>query len=108
MNQESLPSWCDAQDSGYFDTYIEAKRHFMERATEYGATVYDFQAAEFTMDLNNYKDTTHYSPAINDWMVECFASGEYIVTENNFQFYQDNLRENTAAFRTDHIDLFEE
>ena len=31
--------------------------------------------------MNNYKDYTHYAPEINDRMLGCFASGEYLVTE---------------------------
>ena len=31
--------------------------------------------------MNNYTDYTHYAPEINDRMLGCFASGEYLVTE---------------------------
>ncbi|MEZ3435529.1 MAG: hypothetical protein K1W34_13065 [Lachnospiraceae bacterium] len=97
--------WCDAEDSGYFDYYLQAKKYFVERASEYGATVYDFQCAEFTMDLNNYKDTTHYSPEINDWMVDCFANNSYIITEEDMNEFQEILIQNTAAFREKYWDV---
>ena len=99
--------WCHAQDSGYFDTYLQAKQYFVERATEYGAIVYDFQSAEFTMELDNYRDTTHYTPEINNWMVECFTDHEYVITKNNSNDFQDRLRINTDNFRNAHIDLFD-
>lgn len=99
--------WCDAQDSGYFDYYLQAKKYFVERASEYGAEVYDFQCAEFTMALDNYKDTTHYSPEINDWMVDCFANNSYVVTGENMDEFQKSLKENTIAFREMYSDLFD-
>lgn len=100
--------WCDAQDSGYFDSYLQAKRYFVKKATGYGATMYDFQCADFTTDLNNYKDTTHYTPEINNWMVDCFANLEYVITEQNSGEFQTKLTENTNSFRKAHAELFEE
>lgn len=98
--------WCDAQNSGYFNAYLCAKQYFVERATEYGANVYDFQCADFTTDLDNYKDTTHYRPEINDWMVECFANRDYLATTENYGTFQEKLIENTNSFRNEYADLF--
>lgn len=99
--------WCDAQNGGYFDACLSAKQYFVERATEYGANVYDFQCAGFTVDLNNYKDTTHYRPEINDWMVECFANRDYFATIENYDIFQEKLIENTNSFRSEYSELFE-
>ena len=98
--------WTYAQDNDYFEEYLLAKEYFIAQATARGAIVYDFQSADFTMDLNNYKDTTHYSPEINDWIVSCFASGEYRVTNENAAALQEKLVENTNAFRAARTDLF--
>ena len=98
--------WCTAQDGDYFDTYLQIKRYFFEKATAYGAEVYDFQCADLTGDLDNYKDITRYLPKINDWMVKCFAHGDYLVTTKNFDAFQNKLAENTNSFRSDHSDLF--
>lgn len=98
--------WCDAQEDGYFETYLDAKDYFVERANEFGATVYDFQAAELTMDLNNYKDTTHFAPAINDWMTSRFADKSDIVTPDNCSDYREKLLSNTAQFRSEYAYLF--
>ena len=57
------------------------------------------------MDLNNYKDTTHYSPEINDWMVDCFANNSYIITEEDMNEFQEILIQNTAAFREKYWDV---
>lgn len=99
--------WCDYQNRGQFDIYLQAKQYFIEKATQYGATVYDFQSADFTTDLSNYKDTTHYMPHINDWMTECFATKECLVTADNMLAYQQKLIENTNQFRANYAELFQ-
>ena len=99
--------WCGAQNSGYFDAYLRAKQYFVERAIECGASVYDFQCADFTVDLDNYKDTTHFRPEINDWMVKCFANKDYFATAENYPTFQEKLIENTNRFRAEYAYLFE-
>ena len=37
--------------------------------------MYDFQTEDFISDLDNYTDMSHYGPAINEWMIDCFADG---------------------------------
>lgn len=95
--------WYDAQEKGYFDSYLQAKQYFVKKSTMYDVTVYDFQHANFIIDLDNYKDTTHYTPRINDWMVESFAEDEYVVTEENSDEFQERLRENVDAFRERYV-----
>ena len=99
--------WNKAADNGYFDTYLKAKQYFFEAATERGAVVYDFQCADLTMDLDNYKDNSHYRQEINDWMVKCFADGDYQVVSENYGACQEKLIENTQNFRKEYADLFD-
>ena len=98
--------WCSKQDAGLFEPYLRAKEHFIKKAAEYGATVYDFQSADFTMNIENYKDLSHYLPKFNDWMVECFATGDYLVTEENAPAFREKLIENTNRFRKENEELF--
>lgn len=91
--------WCDMENSGRMAPYLRAKAYFVEQAIARGAAVYDFQAADFTMDLDNYSDPSHYCPEINDWMVECFANGDCLVNMENFDAVQNRLLENTKQFR---------
>ncbi len=93
--------WCDAEDMGYFEAYMSAKAYFEKKACENGAEVFDFQAAELTMNLDNYKDTTHYSPEVNDWMTRCFASSEYLANFDEADSYANILKRNTQLFRED-------
>jgi len=98
--------WVEYQEREQFDIYMQIKQYFIEKALKYGITVYDFQAAEFTMDLENYRDTIHYMPQINDWMVRCFAGEEYVVTEDNRLELEKQLTENTNSFRGRYPELF--
>ena len=91
--------WVNAQQEGYFESYLEAKRYFVEKANAKGYNVFDFQAAELTMNLDNYKDTTHYKQEINDWMIECFANVENRVDINSINIYEDKIKNNTEKFK---------
>ena len=85
--------WCDAQLQGYYGIYQEAKRYFVEKMTNLGCTVYDFQTAELTMDLNHYKDTTHYGEWINSQILQWISRGEHRLTKENYQDYLAETRE---------------
>ncbi|MBO5891828.1 MAG: hypothetical protein J6Q30_03845 [Oscillospiraceae bacterium] len=98
--------WAEYQNRGQFEIYLQAKQYFIEKAMQHNLSVYDFQGAEFTMDLSNYKDTTHYMSHINDWMVKCFANKEYLVTRENAMELEQILIENTQKFRNEHPELF--
>ena len=98
--------WCDAQDFGYFDAFMAAKEYFIERAEEHGATVYDFQAEDLICDLDNYTNSKHYGPEINDWMIECFASGHDMVTARDCADFKAKLAEETDIFRAKYPSLF--
>jgi hypothetical protein len=57
---------------------------YEEGIRQQNLTVYDFQAAEtIVTDLNNYRDTWHYSEDVNDWMLEQIRLGHYKVTKDN-------------------------
>ena len=99
--------WCDTQDLGYFDTFLEAKTYFIQELLARGCTVYDFQSSDLANDLNYYKDSTHYSAQMNDWMTDCFVAGDYLVTEENLSALQNRLIENTKTFRANNPDLFD-
>lgn len=47
-------------------------------------SVYFFQAdTNIVCDLNNYMDMIHYSPAINQYMLDCIVNGKNQVTKDN-------------------------
>ena len=85
----------------------DGKKYFVEKALEKGVTVYDFQSIDFTLELDNYKDTTHYKPEINDYMTRCFATGEHVVTIENYAEYESKLIKMRNDFKQEYKELFE-
>lgn len=70
--------WYDMEQAGRLESYFEVKRYFIQQVSAYSnVTIFDFQGADFTADLDNYMDMTHFSPQISDALIRCFASGEY-------------------------------
>lgn len=61
---------------------------------------------EITFDLNNYKDTGHYGPWVNYWMMEQMQKGYGLLTEKNYQDYLKNEYEVFANY--DYNLLFEQ
>ena len=56
--------------------------------------VYFFQTEEaIVCDLDNYMDMVHYSPDINQYMLDRMAAGENRVTQENLQKTLDDMRQ---------------
>lgn len=102
----SMLYWASQSDE-LVDVLLCAKKYFAEKALEKGLTVYDFQSIDFTDDLDNYRDTTHYKHEINDYMVRCFVTGEHSVTMKNYDEYENKLINMRNDFKTRNIELFE-
>ena len=95
--------WHGTENYDYMDEYMRFKAYVVNYFADYdNVRVFDFQCAPFTTDMNNYKDVTHYSPEINAWMVDCFVSGDYLVTSDTIGQSIDQLYTNLEQFRTDY------
>jgi hypothetical protein len=54
--------------------------------------IYDFQIAEkIILDLDNYRDYSHYHQKINTWMLQEISLGHYKVTEANIKLYEQRF-----------------
>lgn len=61
--------------------------------------LYDFETAfEVTHNLHQYKDATHYSGAINDWMIEEIAADRWRATSKNSAERNDRWSAATLQF----------
>ncbi|RBA56867.1 hypothetical protein DQ403_13200 [Stutzerimonas zhaodongensis] len=75
-------------------------RHFAEAATQLeNVQVYAFEDQDFLDDIANYKDLSHYSPDINDLIVERIRQGKNNLDAQNVERYIDTAR--TQALRFD-------
>jgi hypothetical protein len=84
--------WYTTLEDRYFDVYMEVKTHIVTKLLEKdNVTVFDFQAIPQICDLDNYKDITHYSAEINEFMVDCFKGGDYTVKTDTIDESVHNL-----------------
>jgi hypothetical protein len=75
-------------------------RHFAEAATRLeNVHVYAFEDQDFLDDIANYKDLSHYSPTINNLIVERIRQGKNNLDAQNVERYIDTAR--TKALRYD-------
>lgn len=87
--------WYDMEQDEGIESTLALKRYFMEKVSGYdNVKVFDFQGADITVDLDNYMDLGHYSPEINDFMVSCFASGEYLASPETLAETEQQIRDN--------------
>ena len=100
--------WYKMEKEGSLESTMELKRHFMELVEGYdNVKVYDFQGADFTADLDNYMDMSHYSPEINDFMVSCFASGDYLADSSTLAETERQIRDNIQVLLSRYPELEE-
>lgn len=57
-------------------------------------TVYYFQSdSDMICNLDNYMDVLHYSPGINQMMLECLGTEQYLVTKDNMTETIEGMRD---------------
>lgn len=96
----SILYWYDVTRQQELDAVIEKYRYMTQRLLEYdNVKVYFFQnQEEIICNLNNYADYTHYNGSICNYMVQCFADGQRLVTEENLEEELSVLRDLTENY----------
>lgn len=96
----SILYWYNQTRQNTLDAVIEKYRFMTQRLLEYdNVKVYFFQnQEEIICNLNNYADYTHFHGRVCDYMVQCFADGERLVTEENLEEELDVLYELTVDY----------
>lgn len=102
----SILYWNNVMRENTFEATMEQYRYVAERLLQYdNARVFYFQTLDETLNLSNYADYSHYKPAINKFMVECFKDGKYeIKSVDEMDKELKNVRKMVADF--DFADLF--
>lgn len=86
-------------DCGYTNGIGEVYFYVLEKTFETllpceNVSLYFFQAdRDIICDLDNYMDMVHYSPKINQYMLECMAAGSHEVTAENAQEILQNMKD---------------
>ena len=96
----SAAFWSDAESAGYAEIWYEVKEYIIRKLLEYSnVEVYDFQYTDEISNLEHYRDVTHYGKELNDWMIECFASGENRVEAQSLKDNIKRLKDLVRVFR---------
>ncbi|HCG40167.1 MAG TPA: hypothetical protein DEW09_14050 [Pseudomonas sp.] len=73
--------------------------HFAEAATQLkNVHVYAFEDMDFLDDISNYKDLSHYNPAINNLLVERIRDDANSLDEQNIERYLAHARARAARY----------
>lgn len=72
---------------GRYANQLEMKRYMFEKLQPFSnVSIYDFQAdSSITYDLDQYKDLSHHSGAINSLIVDEISKGTHKVTADNLE-----------------------
>ncbi len=74
--------WIYAKHNGIFEAFCDAKERILTLAEgQKNVTVFDFHNQDLTVELENYRDISHYTKDINDYLVECFADSTGVVRD---------------------------
>ena len=100
--------WYEAEQQGYIDELYDFKKYMVTRFSELdNVTIYDFQDYREITNLNNYKDTTHYTPEFNDMIIESIAESQNVVNKDNVDVEINNLENLLVDFKTKNKDWLE-
>lgn len=85
---------------GLFQDEIRLKAYIFEECKELeNVKIYDFQdIEEITHNLDNYRDMTHYSIHINEYIIKAIANQEHMVNGNNIDIKLENLKNQVREY----------
>ena len=76
--------WYEAECEGYLDILYDFKKYIVNKFDKLeNVTIFDFQDFDEIVDLDNYKDTTHYKPELNDMIIENIYRNKSTINSNN-------------------------
>ena len=94
----SLAHWYTFYQVGSFEYHLDQKIALIQALLPYeNVKIYDFQGrTDWILNLDNYIDSSHYGPWINDAMTELIAQGEHRIlsiddAQANNQILRDHL-----------------
>lgn len=104
----SIGYWYREKMQGYLDTHFYNMETVISEILKYdNVVVYFYQDDKnIITDLDNYKDYSHFSPKINSYLTQQMASGNNILTLDNYAEVLDNFYEYLSTF--DYEEFFTE
>jgi hypothetical protein len=91
----SIVYWKMLQYNNLLDEYAYSKEYIFSKLLEADNVIlHDFQREEMIINnLDNYRDMTHYSHVINNYMAYNLNNEKYFITKDNYKKAIDKLNE---------------
>ena len=87
------------EDVQYTEVYIEYLRQVVKIASSYkNFKLYGFDNLEFTADVKNYKDLTHFTPELNYQLLNYIKEDRYLLDNSNIDEYIDEFIKGCYSF----------
>lgn len=84
--------WFKAKEEDYFDLLMNGKKEFIQRFSGYeNIRIIDMQDCCEIIDLDNYRDATHYNPVIQESIIDKIVDGSCDVKEENMDVKIEEL-----------------
>lgn len=93
------------EESGTLDDILKFKHYVFQKFSKFGnVKLYDFHSAfEINSNFDNYKDFTHYSQEINNWMIDQMVANNFLITKENIDTHLQNLRQQIQEYDLSNI-----
>ncbi len=103
----SIINWDSLNQAGLLEAELYKEQIVIETLIKQpNIKFYSFNNAfDVTTNLDNYKDTIHYSGEINSWMLEEMTKDTYLLSQDNYMQYIDEITEFYSSY--DYDALFE-
>lgn len=91
----SIINWHATKTAGKLNAHIYALKSAYGHLLEYdNVRIFYFQnIPELITNLDNYKDATHYRSTYNEYMLDCFVSGENEITSENYEAVLEDMKQ---------------
>ena len=101
--KRALDLKCDPEKHNIFMSEVNALVKLSIKVSN--LTVHGFDNESFVTNLNNYKDTRHYSPKISDQIVDLTLQGSNQVDEINIKEYEADIVRNVQNLNIETVRL---
>lgn len=99
--------WLGMQEqyyTGYYKTYLLFIEHAVKAVSSLPNTlILGFDNQDFTADIANYKDQSHYHKKINSKLLHLMAARSNVLTERNLEAYLKEIAELARSYDLEHI-----
>lgn len=92
-------------DPKIIENIIESREYIYSKLSMYqNVRLFDFTTdKEITFNLNNYKDTMHHSPEINEYILRSFQNDQYLLTEKKLAYFSKEFNTQIKRFSMEQI-----